>query len=234
MYVLYQDEHLIAVDKPSGYHVHPPENDYPVPRELICLYLVRDQIHKKVFPVHRLDVSTSGILLFALSREAARNLCDQFASQQIEKNYWAVVRGWTSANDRIDLPLKSDSTGELMPAETHYRRLAQIELPHAVGRRFPTARYSWLEVKPRTGRYHQIRRHMNRISFPLIGDGTHGDSRHNTFFRETLGIAGLCLRAQRIRFRHPVTSEFIELVAPPHEKWTRLENLFQFKPKSSN
>ena len=230
MYVLYHDEHLIAIDKPAGYHVHPPEDSYPVPRSRICLYQVRDQIQKKIFPVHRLDASTSGILLFALSSKAARNLCEQFAAQQIEKKYWAVVRGWTPAEDTVLLPLESDSSGDLVEAETHYRRLAQIELPHAVGTKFPTARYSWLEVRPRTGRYHQIRRHMNRISFPLIGDGTHGDSRHNTFFREKLGISGLCLRAQQLSFRHPSTAEKILLTAPSREKWTQLENLFKFSP----
>lgn len=227
MHVLYQDEHLVAIDKPPSYHVHPPENDdYPVPRARICMYRVRDELRKKVFPVHRLDVATSGVLLFALNSETASALCAQFAEHSIGKTYWAVTRGWTPEEALIDMPLESDSSGLLVDARTSYRKLAQVELPFAVGKRFPTARYSWLEVQPQTGRHHQIRRHFNRLSFPLVGDGTHGDSRHNQFFREQLGIAGLCLRAHKLSFTHPVLGKRIEITAPPREKWERIRELF--------
>lgn len=228
MHVLYQDDFMIAVEKPSGFHVHPPEqDDYPVPRSKICLYVLKEQLGRWLFPVHRLDVSTSGVLLFAFNSETARRLCQQFSEQSVQKTYWAVVRGWTPPEALVEIPLESDSSGQLVAAQTRYKRLAKMEIPKAVGKRFKTARYSWLEVKPHSGRYHQIRRHMNRLSHPIVGDGTHGDSHHNRFFREEFGIEGLCLHALHIELRHPQTNEVLSIHSPPREKWSHLQNLFQ-------
>lgn len=224
---LYQDEDLVLIDKAPGYHVHPPEDDYPVPRAKICLYRVRDTLKQKIYPVHRLDVATSGLLLFAKSSEAASHLCQQFAAQSVRKTYWAVARGWTPEEGLIEIPLLSDSSGELLEARTRFHRLATVELPHAVGKRFPQARYSLLRVHPETGRFHQIRRHFNRLSHPLVGDGTHGDSHHNRFFREQLGLPGLCLRSARMELIHPRTGRKLLLRAPLTDKWRKIQELFK-------
>ena len=224
---LYQDDDFVVIDKPSGYHVHPPEDDYPVPRSKICLYRVRDTLKQKIYPVHRLDVATSGLLIFAKSSEMAGALCRQFADNGIRKTYWAVARGYTPEEGLIELPLESDSSGECVPAQTAYRRLQILELDRPVGKRFPTALYSLLSVKPRTGRFHQIRRHFNRISHPLVGDGTHGDSHHNRFFREQLGLAGLCLRASHLEFLHPRHQTPFKIQAPVTEKWVKIQSLFK-------
>jgi|SRR6185312_2650031 len=226
--ILYQDERIVVIDKPRGYHVHPPEtNAHKVPRSKVILYLLRDQIGKKLFPVHRLDAGTSGVLLFALDSEAAALLQKQFVEKKVKKIYWALVRGhFPEVSGQIDLPLELDTTGALAESLTSYQVLKKLELPQAVGGKYPTSRYSWLEVEPHTGRFHQIRRHMNRISHPVIGDATHGDSRHNLFFRETLKISGLCLRAIRLEIELPWLQERKKIQAGPVLQWKKIAELF--------
>lgn len=225
--LLYQDKHFAVVNKPAGFHVHPHEDKRNrVPRERICLYQVRDQIGKYVYPVHRLDAGTSGVLLFALSSEAAHELCKMFADKKMRKTYHAVVRGYAPEQGEIDLPLELDSTGDLVEAKTQFRRMATVEFPVVVAKRFPTARYSLVEAKPLTGRWHQIRRHFNRISHPLMGDADHGDCRQNRFFRLQLGIPGLCLKAHSLEFTHPWTGEEFKIEAPHDERWEKISSLF--------
>jgi tRNA pseudouridine65 synthase len=227
MKVLFHDEHLIAVDKPAGYHVHPHEMpQHRVSRDKICLYHVRRLAKKRVYPVHRLDAGTCGVLLFALSSDDAREMCALFNERKIQKKYQAVVRGFTPLEGNIDLQLELDSTGTLVDAMTRYQRKATVEFPVAIGNRFPTSRYSLVDVEPATGRFHQIRRHFNRIAHPLLGDAEHGDSRHNTFFRNRLGIEGLCLKAHSLQFTHPWTKEELLLEAPDSEKWKKIHLVF--------
>jgi tRNA pseudouridine65 synthase len=227
--ILYQDERIVVIDKPRGFHVHRPEtNAHKVPRSKVILYLLRDQIQKKLFPVHRLDAGTSGVLLFALDSEAAALLQKQFADRQVQKKYWALVRGhFQEDQGNIDLPLEQDTTGALVESRTSFRVLQKLELPYAVGSKYPTARYSWLEVQPHTGRFHQIRRHMNRVAHPVIGDATHGDSRHNLFFRETLKISGLCLRSVQLEIELPWLQERKQFQAGPISQWKKIEELFK-------
>ena len=228
--MLYQDEYFIAVHKPSGFHVHPHEDpQHRVPRSQICLYEARRMMKQHVFPVHRLDAATSGVLLFALSSENARLLCQQFAERIPKKTYHAVVRGYPAREGKIDLELELDSTGDKVAASTSFKTLKRLELPHAVGKKFPTARYSLMEIQPHTGRYHQIRRHFNRISNPLIGDAVHGDSHHNRFFRETMEISGLCLKATRLEIPHPVHGTKLIIEAPDCSKWNKIHSLFTEK-----
>lgn len=227
--ILFKDEDLVVIDKPPGYYVHPPENahGFKIPRSQILLYRLRDHFKKYIYPVHRLDVSTSGLMVFAFSSEAA-SLMAQGWSHNTKKRYWAVCRGFPLEDQfTIEVPLESDSSDALLEARTDIQVLKRIELPYAVGKKFPTSRYSWIEASLQTGRYHQIRRHLNRISHPVIGDGTHGDSHHNRFFRETLKIPGLCLRAQELSFTHPRTQERLAFTAPDTDKWLKIQRLFE-------
>ncbi len=218
---------MVVIDKPAGFHVHPPEAlPEKVPREKIVLANLRAQLGKWVFPIHRLDVGTSGILAMALDAEAARLCAQQFQNQTVQKTYWAVVRGFTPLECKIDLDLESEKSDEKLSALTVYRTLQTLELSASVGKRFPTARYSWVQVHPKSGRFHQIRRHMNRISHPVIGDGTHGDSRHNKFFRDQLGIKGLCLRAVELKMELPWLQEMKAFSAPENLQWQKIEALF--------
>lgn len=233
--LLYQDEHFIAVDKPSGYHVHPHEDRRnKVSRDKICLYLARDMVGKHVYPVHRLDAGTSGVLLFALSSGSASVIAKMFAEKRLRKIYHLVARGYVPEGGDIELPLELDSTGDLVEAKTSYTRLATVEFPVSVAKRFPTSRYSLVEARPMTGRWHQLRRHFNRISHPLIGDADHGDCRQNRFFRNELGVPGLCLKAQRLELTHPWTLREMKIEAPACEKWDKIYDLFKFSSSTES
>ena len=219
--VLYRDEALIAVHKPSGLLVHRSELDRHETR--FAVQIVRDQIGQHVYPAHRLDRGTSGVLLFALDRDIARQLGEQFQTQQIDKTYLAIVRGYPDKVGAIDHPLTrqyddyefraADATAEAQTALTRYRRLATVELPYAVDR-YPTSRYALLELSPETGRRHQIRRHLKHIAHPIIGDATYGKGRHNRLFQERFGCRRMLLACTALRLTHPVTGQPFTLAAP--------------------
>jgi tRNA pseudouridine65 synthase len=227
MNILYQDDYFFAIDKPAGFFVHPPEaSAYPVAREKICLYLLRDYFRQDVFPVHRLDAPTSGVVLFAFTKDATRALSFLFSERKMTKLYDAVARGWVDEEGTIELPLSIKGFRDPIDAKTHYRRLATVEFPVAVGKKYPTARYSQVEVEPHTGRWHQIRRHFDQIAHPLIGDIEHGDSHHNRFFRDELQISGLCLKARELSFVHPWTEQPISIRAGKCERWEKIAKIF--------
>ncbi len=221
--VLLRAEDFVAIDKPPGFHVHQPE--FPrrrVPKEVTCLPNLRRQLGTYLYPVHRIDVATEGVLVFALSKPAASGLCRQFQEGTVRKTYFAIVRGWTQDDGVIDEPLALDSTGEMVPALTRYKTHARVELPFAIGKKHPSARYSLVEAHPESGRFHQIRRHMARISHPVIGDTAHGDSYHNRFFRNELEAPGLWLKAREIEFDHPSTGEAVRVKSPWGARWTKM------------
>lgn len=228
MEILYQDEHFIAVNKPAGLLVHRTNIDRH--EKHFALQRVRDRVGRRVFPVHRLDKPVSGVLLFALDPETARRMADGFAGNTVEKTYVAVVRGFTPEQGLIDYALgeqpdkmKDSLAGRGKPAQhavTAYRSMAVAELPFPVGR-YETARYSLLQITPRTGRTHQIRRHMKHIFHPVIGDTTHGDGKHNRFFREQVGCRRLLLSATRLAFAHPRTGAAVEISARLDEEFGR-------------
>lgn len=219
--IIYRDEHLIAIHKPSGLLVHRTFLDRHETR--FAVQILRDQIGQHVHPVHRLDRGTSGILLFALDRDVCRAASSQFETQAVDKTYLAIVRGHPAESGRIDHPLTrqfddyefrhADAGGEAQAAITDFRRLAVTELPYAVDR-YPTSRYALLELKPQTGRKHQIRRHLKHISHPIIGDATYGKGRHNRLFQELFGCQRLLLACTEMRLVHPVSSKPLILAAP--------------------
>ncbi len=219
--VLYQDEQLIAIDKPSGLLVHRSAIDRQETEN--AMHLVRDQLGQWVYPLHRLDKATSGVLVFALDKETARRMTQSFSEGTVLKSYLAIVRGSTSAAERIDYPLKelrdrmtdqkADRDKPTKEAVTEYRTLATVELPHPVGR-YSTARYSLVKAAPRTGRTHQIRRHMKHIFHPIIGDTTYGDGKQNDFFRRNFNCHRLLLHAHELVFMHPYSDRQIQIHAP--------------------
>jgi tRNA pseudouridine65 synthase len=219
--ILYRDEHLIVINKPSGLLVHRSMIDRHETK--FALQMLRDQIGRFVYPVHRLDKPTSGILVFALNKDTARMLTDIFISSQVQKEYLAVVRGYTDECGIINYPLKeqldkmtdakADRNKEAQSAVTEYIRLATTELPYPVSR-YPSARYSLLKIIPKTGRKHQIRRHMKHILHPVVGDTTHGRTEHNRLFREKFNCHRLLLSAVKISFKHPISQQQLSVTAP--------------------
>jgi len=166
------------------------------------------------------------VLRFALDPATEQALAGQFERHEVEKEYRALVRGWTDTEGVIDHPVRDEEGhGRPQPAITRYRRLHRVELPEPVDR-YPTSRYSLVAVEPLTGRRHQIRRHFKHISHHLIGDTTHGNGRHNRFFRERFGIHRLMLTAQRLCLIHPASGERLCLHAHPEPEWQRLCEAF--------
>jgi len=217
--LLFRDEHFVAVHKPPGLLVH---RSWLAQDERFLLQMVRDHIGQYVYPVHRLDRATSGVIVFGLSSQAAERLHTAFEQHAPEKRYRAVVRGWPAETGAIDHPLDDPESGKARrPALSRYRVLAKIELPEPVDR-YPTARYGLVEVRPVTGRRHQIRRHLKHISHPIVGDTTYGKGRHNRFFREHFGINRLLLRAESLEFEHPYSGEHVLIQAAPESDWEDL------------
>lgn len=227
--VLYADDVLAVVDKPAGLMVHDSvlargETDFAADR-------LREQFGKPIFLVHRLDRATSGCLLLAFDRDTASALGKVLMSREVEKDYWAICRGWPEEAFTVDHPLDGGPGKPLKkPAVTHFTRLAttELELPSAA---FATSRYALLCAQPQTGRFRQIRRHLKHVSHHLIGDTSHGDGRHNRHFR-MLGIHRMLLHARRLAFVHPVSGTRIEVVAPPDAEFARALALFADAPAS--
>lgn len=219
--ILFEDEQLVIVHKPSGMFVHRSLADRSA-TEFVVQH-VRDQVGCFVYPVHRLDRPTSGVLMLAKSSAAAALFGSMFAERQVRKTYVALVRGHTDDTGTIDRPLvsdkgrgKSESNPLSVPqdAETDYRTLERFEVPIAFGRH-ATTRCSLVEVHPRTGRYHQIRRHLAGISHPVIGDADHGDTKFNRHAQTHLGTTRLMLAAIRLEFPHSTTGYETKIDCPP-------------------
>lgn len=216
--LLYQDDLLIAVSKPSGLVVH--RSSATSDRDT-CMTLLRNKLRRWVYPVHRLDRGASGVLLFALDSDTARSITETFMRRSVKKSYLAVVRGILPETGSLDYPLVEEPGKEPAQAQTSYARLAEVELPHAVGR-YPTVRYSLARVEPLTGRMHQIRRHMAHLRHPLIGDVTYGEGRHNRLFRDLFGSSRLLLHAEELRLPHPRTGAELCIKAPLPDELTAL------------
>ena len=196
--ILYRDESCVAVDKPSGMIVHRGwAND---DRDL--LRVTRDALGRYVYPLHRLDRGASGVVLFALDAHAARTLNRSFADGSMAKRYLALTRGHPPEHGLIDHPIPRAPGEERVPAQTEYFRIGSFE------------RYALVVALPKTGRLHQIRRHLKHLSCPLIGDVRYGKGEHNRLFRERYAFERLALHAAALRFVHPVTEQPITVRAP--------------------
>lgn len=221
--ILFQDAHFVAVHKPPGLLMHRS----PISRdEVFLVQTLRDQIRQRVYPIHRLDRATSGVVILGLTPEATGLLAAAFIAGGVEKEYLALARGWVGDRGLIDHPVADDEGNNLpQPAQTSYRTLARVEIPEAVDR-YPTSRYSLVSTTPLTGRRQQIRKHFKHISHHLIGDTTHGNGRQNRFFRERFDCHRLMLLAHRLAFTHPYTGRPIELLASPEVEWQRIASAF--------
>ena len=270
--ILYQDEFMVAVDKPAGLFVHRSYMD----RDEIyfALQLVRDQVGQYVYPVHRLDRPTSGVLLFALTKDVATKLSEAFANKSSQviigknveaintqekklskdeeqrtsssddcdlamvKTYYALSRGHLAVPEGlIEHPLKEklDKLGDknvspdkpAQSAQSYYQVKQQASLPIRVGK-FDSVRYSLIQVRPITGRRHQIRRHLAHLRHPIIGDINYGDNKQNPFFIEHFGFKRLMLIAKSLEFNHPISNERIKISAPFDKQWQQVFDALQW------
>jgi tRNA pseudouridine65 synthase len=239
--ILYRDDDLVVIDKPPGLLVHRSDIDRRETR--FAIQILRDQIGQKVWPAHRLDRGTSGILLFALNREMASQLGKQFEAGTVEKRYLAVVRGHPPEAGEIDHALTrrrddyefrgEQSSDEAQPALTRFRRLATIELPVEIDR-YPNSRYALVELEPVTGRRHQLRRHLKHLAHPIIGDATYGKGKHNRHFAEHLHCTRLLLACTRLAFDHPKTGQRLTIDCPPSGAFADLLRRFDWTVPPEN
>lgn len=231
--ILYQDEYLVAINKPSGLLVHRSEIDRH--ETAFALQLVRNQIGQRVYPVHRLDKPTSGVLLFALNSETASLMVEQWRQRDVEKRYLAITRGYMPEHVHLDHamspPVDKHARNERVkpPQEaiTDFRCLAKAEIPVEIDK-YPQSRYSLTEAMPKTGRKHQIRRHLKHLSHPIIGDARYGKGKHSRYFRDHFGAGRLLLHAWQMTFSHPFTEESITLTAGFDPVWNSLIERFDW------
>ncbi|MFC3851662.1 pseudouridine synthase [Salinispirillum marinum] len=220
LHILYQDDALLVVHKPSGLLVHRSPIDKHE-TEFALQYARTLNGGEHVYPIHRLDRPTSGLLIFARNPDIASRLGQDMMAHNLRKTYIAIVRGWPDDQGTVDYALRDMADdpryrgGELKmrDAVTDFTRLATVELPVAVDR-YPTSRYALVQLHPRTGRKHQLRRHMKHLRHPIIGDAKHGKSTHNHFFGKAFGVQRLLLAATEMSLDHPTTGEPMVLRAP--------------------
>lgn len=215
--IIYQDEHLVAINKPHGLMVH--RSKMSANTDEFALQMTRDQIGQKVYPVHRLDRKTSGVLVFALNPEAHKILSKQFENQETQKNYIAIVRGYTLNQETIDYALTNEN-GKTQDAITEYETIAKNEIPVPFGK-FETSRYSLVKITPKTGRFHQIRKHFAHLRHPIIGDRPHGCNKQNRLFKERWDMITMMLHAKSLTFVHPVSNEQLTITASIHKEFER-------------
>lgn len=224
LHIVWQDEEMLVVYKPAGWLVHRT----PLARHetRIVLQVLRDQIGQHVWPVHRLDQGTCGLLVFALNSQACQRLSQAFMEQRVHKHYLALVRGWLPESIDVDHALKPDDAPEhapAQPAQTLLQCLATLDWPESADGKHPTTRLSLVQAFPRTGRRHQIRRHLKHVAHPIIGDATHGKGPLNRWWAERLGFQRLWLHAHALQIAHPRSAEMLHITAD----WTQLGDVPQ-------
>lgn len=197
--IIYKDEFLVAINKPHGLLTH--RTSIAVETDEFALQLLRDQIGQKVYPIHRLDRKTSGILLFALNPVTNKFVQDQIRNHTVIKSYVAIVRGFFPDKVEVDYPV-INARGKLKDASTAFKCIGRTEIDVALGKH-QTSRYSLIEAFPKTGRMHQIRRHLNHLRHPIIGDRPHGCSKQNRLFKEKWNMTTMMLHAKSFEFMPP-------------------------------
>lgn len=208
---LYEDEWLIAVNKPAGHLVHP--SDHPQPKDLVTLKLVRDMVGQFVYAAHRLDRPTCGVVLFAKGRTTARALGRAFDRQQVRKTYYGIVTGHPSSDQwACTEPLQKEPGAPWQEAHTQFHLRRRLDRNLAL-----------LEISPHTGRYHQIRKHLLACGHPLVGDFRYAGKEFCHAQSEHLGTeTRMLLQCRQLALRHPITHADLLIEAPDEECFVRL------------
>ena len=231
--IIFEDEHLIAINKPAGMLVHRGERNHLAAP--IALQSLRDHLGHHVYPVHRLDKMTSGVLLFAKHSDSASLIAQQWKEQETDKTYLAVVRGYMPDELHLDYAMsppidklkKNPKKKPPQTAITDFECLDRIELPIEIDK-YPQSRYSLVKVLPKTGRKHQIRRHLKHLSHPIIGDTRYGKGKHTQYFRDHMKVDRMLLHAISLVFQHPYSQQTITLQAEVDDCWQKLLKKFNW------
>lgn len=223
--IIYQDSYLVAINKPHGLLVH--RSSIAADVDIFALQLLRDQIGMHVYPIHRLDRKTSGVLLFALTSDVAAEMQRLFVNHSIKKEYCAIVRGWMPNETDLLYAIKNER-GNSRDAHTLFKNIehSEIELPFG---KHATSRYSLISAFPKTGRWHQIRQHLAHLRHPIIADRPHGCNKQNKLFKEKWNMDTMMLHALSVQFTHPVTHKFLFVKADLSKEFLRTMQLLNLK-----
>ncbi|WP_272149072.1 pseudouridine synthase [Tenacibaculum aiptasiae] len=225
--ILFEDEYIICVSKPNNVVVHHAHHSRNVSDEDSLLQLLFNQFGKKFYPIHRLDRKTSGIILLAKETSFVSKFQELFTNNEIQKTYYGIVRGHAPEAKIIDSPVKGRDANAHKEAETLLELVDKITLDIPV-KPYDTSRYSLVKLSPKTGRLHQLRIHMNKISHPLIGDPKYGDKNHNTMFIENFNCENLFLHAYSLTFKHPISNKEMILETKLPNDWNILFGKFNW------
>lgn len=225
--ILFEDEWLIVVNKPNNVLMH---NSYYARniKEPTLIQLLQEQTENTYYPIHRLDRKTSGVVALAKQKEDVASFQELFTSKDIHKEYIGLVRGFVTEEKTIDSPVKNPDTKVYKDALTKCLPINQIELEIPV-HPYPKSRYSLVRLLPSTGRMHQLRIHMNKVSHPLVGDYKYGDRFHNRMFETEFDCHNLFLHALKLNFKHPKTLAVLEFTAKLPNDWHKIFNKFGWK-----
>jgi len=223
--VLFEDDDILVINKPNNILIHSSYYARNI-KSTPLIDILEEEKEMKLYIVHRLDYKTSGVLLIAKSSANAAALQQQFEANKVEKIYTALVRGFTPEAGMVDTPIKNADTGKYRPALTTYKTLESFEVAIAV-QPYPQSRYSLVKLFPKTGRMHQLRKHMNKISHPIIGDHRYGNRHHNKMYEDRLNCPEMFLHATSITFKHPVKKEQLTIIAPFPAFWDKAKKLLK-------
>ncbi len=219
--ILYETDDLIAINKPHGLLVHRSRMAADVKE--FALQILRDQIGQQVWPAHRLDRKTSGVLLFTKVKSVNSIIQTIFQERQIKKVYKAIVRGFMPESGTIDYALSNES--EPKEAVTHYTLLKHFEIELETTN-FPTSRYSLIRVEPETGRFHQIRKHMKHMSHPILGDRPHGCNKQNRIWLAKFELEKMMLHAESLEFEYPA-GNIVKIEAKMSSEFQRVLDIME-------
>lgn len=211
--ILYQDEWLVAVDKPAGHLVHPA--DKPQDDDLVTMKILRDQIGRLVYNIHRIDRPTTGVLLFSIDHEVTRHLHHALEQHEMQKSYLAIASGTPETNQwQCHEAIQKNENTPAREAHTSF-----ILLKKTIVNGQPLALIS---ATPHTGRFHQIRRHLLHADLPIIGDYRYAGIDQSDRMGKLLGTGTrMLLQSKSITFDHPVTGESICIEAPADPLFSR-------------
>lgn len=222
--IIYEEDGFLICNKPNNLLIHHSHFARNID-ETSLAQLVRKYVGAKIHPIHRLDRKTSGAVLFAKNVEMATSLRAIFENHQIQKTYYALVRGYLDQEGLINYPIKSEDDKDYKDAETRFLCVEQVEFDRPV-EPYPKSRYSLAKLSPLTGRTHQLRKHMNKIAHPIIGDPRYGNRHHNHAFQNWFNHPMLFLHAHSLEFQHPISGEQFQVKAEFPEFWaTNLKDL---------
>lgn len=223
--IIFEDDDIVVINKPHGLLVHRS----PIARNTdeFAVQILRDQLNEYVYPIHRLDRKTSGLLLFSKKKELIPELQRLFSERKVKKTYRAILRGYTEDQGTIDYALTNDK-GKEQNAITHYKTLKRTEIDVPFGKH-NTSRYSLVEAYPETGRMHQLRKHFAHILHPIIGDRPHGCNKQNKLFLEKWNMGTMMLHAKKLEFKNPLNHTPIKLEAEESSEFKRMLQTLQLE-----